>query len=205
MNLLKMLQEHRLVAIVRGRDVAGSVNTCLALADEGVRLIEVSLTTVDALRVIERVASQIGPEVALGAGTVLSEADAERARDAGAGYLVTPALAPSLDVARSLGLPVLAGALTPSEVVAAVNRGADAVKLFPASAFGVSYLAALRDPFPDVPLVPVGGVGLPEVEEYFQNGATAVGIGSPLCGDGPHGGDLDALRERARAFMAALP
>jgi 2-dehydro-3-deoxyphosphogluconate aldolase/(4S)-4-hydroxy-2-oxoglutarate aldolase len=204
-NLLNMLQQHRLVAIVRGRDMDGSIDTCLALADEGVRLIEVSLTTVDALRVIERVAGQIGPEVALGAGTVLSEADAARVRDAGATYLVTPALAPSLDAAPALSLPVLAGALTPSEVVSAVNRGADAVKLFPASVFGPAYVAALRDPFPDVPLVPVGGVGLPEVKDYFRNGATAVGVGSPLCGDAPHGGDLAALRERARAFLAALP
>ncbi|WP_262403504.1 bifunctional 4-hydroxy-2-oxoglutarate aldolase/2-dehydro-3-deoxy-phosphogluconate aldolase [Actinomadura sp. CNU-125] len=101
-------------------------------------------------------------------------------------------------------MPVLAGALTPTEVAAAAASGVDAVKLFPASAHGPGYLKALRDPFPDVPFVPVGGVGRDEAVEYLALGAVAVGVGSPLCGDAPHGGDLDALRARARAFVAAV-
>jgi 2-dehydro-3-deoxyphosphogluconate aldolase/(4S)-4-hydroxy-2-oxoglutarate aldolase len=98
---------------------------------------------------------------------------------------------------------VIAGALTPTEVVAAVHRGATAVKLFPASIGGPSYLKALRDPLPDVPFVAVGGVDVAKAEEYFAAGAIAVGLGSPLLGDAPQGGDLGALRERARAFLAA--
>jgi 2-dehydro-3-deoxyphosphogluconate aldolase / (4S)-4-hydroxy-2-oxoglutarate aldolase len=204
MTLLDRIREHRLVAIVRGRDADASVRTCLALAEEGVRLIEVSLTTKDALLVIETVASRLDGETALGAGTVLTPEDVTRVRDSGATYVVTPALAPSIEVARSVGLPILAGALTPSEVAQAVERGAAAVKVFPASVFGSSYLRALRDPFPEVPLVPVGGVGIEDVPAYLAAGATGVGVGSPLCGDGPHGGDIDALRRRARAFLAAL-
>jgi 2-dehydro-3-deoxyphosphogluconate aldolase/(4S)-4-hydroxy-2-oxoglutarate aldolase len=204
MTLLDRLRDERLVAIVRGRDTDASVRTCLALAEEGIRLIEVSMTTNDALRVIETVGRRLGSETALGAGTVLTPDDVTRVRDCGASYIVTPALAPSIDAARALDLPVLAGALTPSEVVAAVGRGVTAVKIFPASVFGPSYVKALRDPFPDVPLVPVGGVALGDVPAYLIAGATGVGIGSPLCGDAPHGGDLAALRQRARDFMAAL-
>ncbi|GGV30215.1 aldolase [Actinomadura cremea] len=195
------LRRHRLVAIVRGRDGAASVRTALALADEGISLIEVSLSGADALRVIEEVA---GAGVRVGAGTVLTADDARRARDAGAGYAVTPSLGAGVDEALRLGMPVLAGALTPTEVAAAVAAGVTAVKLFPASANGPGYLKALRDPFPDVPFVPVGGVGRAEAVEYLGSGAVAVGVGSPLCGDAPHGGDLGELRARARAFVAAV-
>ncbi|KRF22348.1 bifunctional 4-hydroxy-2-oxoglutarate aldolase/2-dehydro-3-deoxy-phosphogluconate aldolase [Phycicoccus sp. Soil802] len=204
MNLLDRVREQKLVAIVRGRDAEASVSTCLTLADEGIRLIEVSLTTRDAFRVIESVASRLDGETALGAGTVLTADDVRRVRDCGARYIVTPALAPSIEAAHSHDLPVLAGALTPSEVVQAANHGAAAVKLFPASVFGPAYVKALRDPFPDVPLLPVGGVELQHVAAYLSAGATGVGIGSPLCGDAPHGGDLEALRQRARLFMAAV-
>ena len=82
------------------------------------------------------------------------------------------------------------------------GAGADAVKLFPASLGGPAYLKALRDPFPDMPIVPVGGVDLAGAERYLAHGAVAVGVGSPLVGDAAHGGDLAALRQRARGFVA---
>jgi 2-dehydro-3-deoxyphosphogluconate aldolase/(4S)-4-hydroxy-2-oxoglutarate aldolase len=115
----------------------------------------------------------------------------------------TPALGDGVTTAVALGLPVLAGALTPTEVLAARDAGAVAVKVFPAASLGPGHVKALRDPFPDVPLVPVGGVDLAAVPRYFAAGACAVGVGSPLTGDAPHGGDVAALRERAAAFVAA--
>ncbi len=204
MNLLEQLQRHRLLAIVRGSDATASAQTCLTLAEAGVRLIEVSLTTQDAFGVIADVAARLGASTMLGAGTVLTGEDVVRARDCGATYIVTPALAPSIKVARELAMPVLAGALTPSEVVDAAGRGAAAIKLFPASVFGPSYLRALREPLPGIPLVPVGGISLDLVPAYLSGGATAVGIGSPLCGDAPGGGDLGALRDRAAQYLAAV-
>lgn len=120
-----------------------------------------SLSGAGALRVIEEVAGKAAGAARIGAGTVLTADDARRARDAGAEYAVTPSLGPGVDEALRLGLPVLAGALTPTEVAAAAAAGATAVKLFPAAAHGPGYLTALRDPFPDVPFVPVGGVGRP--------------------------------------------
>jgi 2-dehydro-3-deoxyphosphogluconate aldolase/(4S)-4-hydroxy-2-oxoglutarate aldolase len=204
MNLPDSLRTHRLVAIVRGRDPRAALAALLALADSGIALIEVSLTTAQALTVLQQARAALGPQFALGAGTVLTVEDARRAADAGAAYLVTPALAPSLAAAGQLGLPTLAGALTPSEVVQAAATGAAAVKLFPASLGGPGYLRALRDPFPAIDFVPVGGVDATTVPAYLQAGAVAVGVGSPLLGDAADGGDLVGLRQRAREFVAAV-
>lgn len=203
MNLRDALARQRLLAIIRGSDPDACVRTAEVLAEAGVRLLEVSLTSTDALAVLRRVVEELGDDVGVGAGTVLTDADARHVLDTGAAFAVTPALGAGVTTAGELGLPVLAGALTPTEVVAARDAGAAAVKVFPAATLGPAHVRALRDPFPDVPLVPVGGVDLPDVPRYFAAGACAVGVGSPLTGDAPHGGDTAALRERAAAFVAA--
>ena len=201
MDLLALLRERRLVAIVRGRDAEAAFQTVMTLALEGVSLIEVSLTTDKALGVISRARAELGAEAVLGAGTVLTVGDARDVSAAGADFIVTPGMADSVREARTLGMPTLVGALTPSEVIAARAAGADAIKIFPASAVGgPNYLRALRDPFPDVPFVPVGGVDEEAARRYLELGAVGVGVGSPLIGDAAHGGDLDALRTRIRAF-----
>ena len=140
MNLLDSLRTHRLLAIVRGPDPEATLASVLTLADSGVALIEVSLTGTDALDTIRRARTRLGADFGLGAGTVLSADDARRAAEAGANFLVTPAVAPSLAEAGRLGLPVLGGALTPTEVVQVEAAGAAAVKLFPASLGGPAYL-----------------------------------------------------------------
>ncbi|WP_280419487.1 bifunctional 4-hydroxy-2-oxoglutarate aldolase/2-dehydro-3-deoxy-phosphogluconate aldolase [Nocardia carnea] len=204
MTLLDDLCAHRLLGIIRGTDAAASIDTALALADEGVRLFEVSLTSAEALRVIEAVATRLDGRIQLGAGTVLTPDDVLRARDAGATYIVTPGLAPSVPAAIEDGVPVLCGALTPTEIITAAGLGVDAVKIFPASTMGPGYFKDLRAPYPDIPLIPVGGVGTDTVPAYLANGAVAVGVASPLCGDAPNGGDLEALRLRARSFLEAV-
>lgn len=204
MNLLDTLRTHRLLAIVRSDDPDAALAAVLTLADSGVKLIEVSFTSTDALGVLRRARAALGADYGLGAGTVLTVDEARQAAAAGAGYLVTPALAPSLAEAGRLGLPVLAGALTPTEVVQANTGGATAVKLFPASLGGPDYLRALRDPFPRTPFVPVGGVDAESARGYLDRGAIAVGVGSPLLGDAARGGDLSALRRRAADFLAAV-
>jgi 2-dehydro-3-deoxyphosphogluconate aldolase / (4S)-4-hydroxy-2-oxoglutarate aldolase len=198
------LRAHRLVAIVRGPDPDAVLHTVFALFEEGVTLVEVSLTTVDAETVIAQARDGLGPDALLGCGTVVTEDDARRGADAGASLVVTPALGPGLGTARALGLPVIGGAFTPSEVVEATARGADAVKLFPAQLGGPGYLRALLDPFPRLPIVPVGGVDAELARAYLAAGAAAIGVGSPLVGDAASGGSLDGLRERARAFLAAV-
>lgn len=202
MNLLDALRSRRLLAIVRGTDPGAAARSVLALAEAGVSLVEVSLTTPDAFGVISQVRKELGAEVDVGAGTVVTDEDARRAADAGAGFAVTPALVPGVRAVAELRLPLLCGALSPTEVVTAVERGATAVKLFPASLGGPRYLRALRDPFPSVPFVPVGGVDADAAREYLAAGATAVGVGSPLLGDAASGGPLSDLRARARRFLA---
>ncbi len=135
---------------------------------------------------------------------MISAEDAAGALEAGASFLVTPGLAPALVMARERRRPVLAGALTPSEIVQASQQGAAAIKLFPASLGGVPYLRALRDPFPRTAFVPVGGVDATLAAEYLAAGATAVGVGSPLIADAASGGSLRQLRTRARHLLHAV-
>ncbi|MDX3727386.1 bifunctional 4-hydroxy-2-oxoglutarate aldolase/2-dehydro-3-deoxy-phosphogluconate aldolase [Streptomyces caniscabiei] len=199
MHLVESLRRQRLLAIVRGKDPVAALRTVHALVEEGITAVEISLTTADALAVIRQARAELGPDALLGAGTVRSAADAALAVDAGASYLVTPAL---VDGLAPYGVPVLMGALTPSEIEAALARGADAIKLFPGSLGGPGYLRALRDPFPEVPFVPVGGVDAQAARDYLARGALAVGVGSPLVGDAADGGDVDQLRARAAEFRS---
>ncbi|MFD4022186.1 bifunctional 4-hydroxy-2-oxoglutarate aldolase/2-dehydro-3-deoxy-phosphogluconate aldolase [Streptomyces sp. NPDC058576] len=205
MKLVEDLRTHRLVAIVRGTDPRTTLASVITLVGEGVTLVEVSLTSKDALSVLAEARAVLGPHAPLGAGTVLTAGDARAAHRAGADFVVTPAVCEGISAARDLGLPVLAGAMTPSEVVEVLRLGADAVKLFPAaSAGGAVHLRALRGPFPQVPFVPVGGVDAAVARSCLDAGAVAVGVGSPLLGDAADGGDMDALRLRARAFLRAV-
>lgn len=199
--LLAGIRETRLVAIVRGTDGGAAAQAALAAMAEGFRYVEIALTTPDALAAIRAVRAAAPAGCFVGAGTVLTAADVAEVAEAGGQFMVTPALASSIQESARLGIPVLAGALTPSEAYEAMNRGATAVKLFPASIGGPGYLKALRDPFPGIPFIAVGGVGLDEAAGYWDAGAIAVGLGGPLFGDAGSGGDLAPMRERARAFI----
>ena len=200
-SLLDGLKRARLLAIIRGSERTASVRTAVALVEEGITYLEVSLNTPEAIEVIAAVRREVGDRAAVGAGTVLTGEDAARVADAGGQFLVTPAVTAAVDSGVLLGLPVLAGAMTPTEAFSAMDRGATAIKLFPASLGGPAYLSALRDPFPNIPFIPVGGVSAEAAAEYLARGAVAVGVGSPLIGDAAGGGDLDALRRRAQEFL----
>lgn len=202
-SLTQLLNHHRMVAIVRGTDPHAALRTVLTIAEEDIPLIEVSLTTADALDVIRHAARELGPHTLLGAGTVTTPQDVDAAHRAGAQWIVTPGVTEAVQEANQRQLPVLAGALTPTEILSAQRAGAHAVKLFPAQLGGPSYLTSLRDPFPDVPFVPVGGVDAEVARQYLAAGAHAVGVGSPLVGDAAAGGDLDELRARARQFRTS--
>lgn len=196
------LAQARVIAIVRGTDAAAAEAAAAALFEEGIRFLEVALTTPDALGIIERLRARVPAGARLGAGTVLTTDDVARVQDAGGQFIVTPAVVPSLDEAVCRSLPAVVGALSPTEVLTAHNRGATAVKLFPASIGGPGYLKAIRDPFPHIPLLAVGGVGITEATAYFEVGALGVGVGGPLVGDAASGGDLAAMRQRTRSFVA---
>lgn len=200
MNLLSLLETHRVLGIIRAADARSAVAAGRVLVDCGLPLLEVSLTTPDAAQAIAELAAY--PGAIVGAGTVLVPQDVTLIQEAGASFVVTPALAESIPAAVERGLPVLAGATTASEALTAMRLGSSAVKLFPASIGGPGYLKALRDPLPGLPFVPVGGVDATSAREYFEVGAIAVGVGSPLLGDAVRGGSLDQLAHRAAAFVA---
>lgn len=203
-EFLDELAGERLMAIIRGSDPASAVRAALVLFESGIRFLEISLVTTDALEVIAEVARLTPDGCLLGAGTVLTREDVNNAAEAGARFIVTPALTESVTESAALGIPVLAGAFTPTEVATAMSLGATAVKLFPSSIGGPAYLRAIRGPMPGVPCVPVGGVTAALATEYFAAGAIAVGVGGPLVGDSIRGGDLNALRGRAAEFRAVV-
>jgi 2-dehydro-3-deoxyphosphogluconate aldolase / (4S)-4-hydroxy-2-oxoglutarate aldolase len=191
------------MAILRGPTGPALVEPALTLFAAGIAFVEISLTTPGACATIEQLAARAPEGARVGAGTVLTVEDVAEVASAGAQFVVTPAMAESVGESVRRGLPVAAGALTPTEVLAAHRLGATAVKIFPASSVGPGYLTALRGPFPGIALLAVGGIGIPETTQYLRAGALAVGVGSPLLGDAGAGGDLAALRDRALAYVAA--
>ena len=200
----ELLRSTRVVAIARhiGADDAPGVGA--ALVAGGVRVMEITLNEPEpralaAIAALAEVAGDLGALV--GAGTVLSVESARRAVDAGAGFIVTPHT--DVDIAAWCAVhdvPCLPGALTPSEILAAWQAGASAVKLFPAVSMGPGYLAQIRGPFPEIPLVPTGGVSAETAEAWITSGALAVGMGSWLIGDGEPGG----VTERSQRVRAAV-
>jgi 2-dehydro-3-deoxyphosphogluconate aldolase / (4S)-4-hydroxy-2-oxoglutarate aldolase len=171
-EFFQRIRSERVLAIVRSE--GDLVSTAEALWNGGIGLVEIALSSVDALQAIKRLAS-VGT---IGAGTVRTRADAERALDAGASFLVSPATDPILvEWAAENDVPHLPGVYTATEIEAARRLGAGPLKLFPASAGGPGYVSALLGPFPDVELVPTGGVTLGDAGAYRANRAVAVALG----------------------------
>lgn len=201
-RLPALVRAHRIMAIIRGTSEEAALATGKVLLEEGIRLVEITLTTPGALATIEALRKGAPEGSFIGAGTVVTADDVSAAAGAGAEFVVTPAVTASVAEAARLGIPCAAGAFTPSEAYAAFTAGAEVIKLFPASAGGPGYLKALRDPFPQIPFMAVGGVGISEARAYLTAGAIGAGVGGPLVGDAANGGSLDTLRTRARAFAS---
>ncbi len=204
MNLREVLAQHRLMAVVRGDDPDAALESILVLAEAGIPLVEITVTSKDAVGLLLRARAELGPQAPLGAGGVLTETDVVQVEQAGASFVVTPGLVPAVAESVRLGLPVLVGALTPTEVVAASLAGASAVKLFPAALGGPAYLRTLREPFPSRAVCAMRrggrrfGRGVPGGRRVGGGGRCPVAQGRAV------GGDLTALRDRAAPFLAAV-
>jgi 2-dehydro-3-deoxyphosphogluconate aldolase/(4S)-4-hydroxy-2-oxoglutarate aldolase len=203
---LSSVADAGVIAVLRAPSAAAAVQAVDALVRGGVTGVEITYSTPDAEAAIAEVADRHGDAVLLGAGTLTRPEQAERAVAAGARFLVSPGTEPELAKAmRATGALVMLGALTPSEVMAASALGADVVKIFPASLGGPAYLRSLRGPFPDIPLMPTGGVNSDNLAEWLRAGAVAVGAGSELCGPAAmNAGNWEVITDSARAFVAAL-
>ncbi|UFS60836.1 bifunctional 4-hydroxy-2-oxoglutarate aldolase/2-dehydro-3-deoxy-phosphogluconate aldolase [Subtercola endophyticus] len=187
---------------------APDLDSCLpvidVLVDEGIGAIELTMTTPGVLERAPEIVAAYGDRIRIGVGTVTRVGEVEVLADAGVGLLVTPVCLPDVIVAaRERGVAMIAGSLTPTEIWTAWSNGAAAVKVFPAGAVGPRYVADIHGPFPGLPLVPSGGVGLDDIAAWLSAGAVAVSIGGPLLGDALHGGSLAGLRTRAQRAVAA--
>lgn len=198
-----LMRESRAIAIGRHISAADAPRIGEALVAGGVRVMELTLNEPesDALAAIRSLAAAAdGLGALVGAGTVLSIDGAQRALDAGARFIVSPHTDSALVTwCADQGVPCFPGALTPTEILAAWRAGASAVKLFPASAVGPDYLRQIAGPFPDIPIVPTGGVSAQNAADWITAGAVAVGMGSWLVGDGELGGVTERARQVANA------
>ncbi|HLA24094.1 MAG TPA: bifunctional 4-hydroxy-2-oxoglutarate aldolase/2-dehydro-3-deoxy-phosphogluconate aldolase [bacterium] len=205
-STLSQIEHSGIIAIVRLAAAAPLADVAEALAAGGIDALEFTITTPGALHGIEESRARLEGRALVGAGTVLDESTARAAIDAGATFIVTPTL--TLDViavCRREGIPVFPGAMTPTEILAAWQAGADIVKVFPASALGPDYIRQVRAPLPQVKLMPTGGISAANAQEYFAAGAVAVGVGGRLVDAAVVAeGRFDLLTERARELVTAV-
>jgi 2-dehydro-3-deoxyphosphogluconate aldolase/(4S)-4-hydroxy-2-oxoglutarate aldolase len=204
-NLNRVL-EAGIIAILRVPTSDQLANVARALLDGGIDVIEVTFTVPNALEILAAVKRDLGSRALLGMGTVLDPESARAALLAGAEFIVSPSL--NLDVIRlchRYDKVVIPGAFTPTEILAAWDAGADVVKVFPSDSVGPAYLKALRGPFPQIRLIPTGGVNLETLPAFIKAGASAVGVGSSLVDPKAiRDGNFARLRDLAAEYVRAL-
>ncbi|MFI1564442.1 bifunctional 4-hydroxy-2-oxoglutarate aldolase/2-dehydro-3-deoxy-phosphogluconate aldolase [Streptomyces sp. NPDC020490] len=205
MTFLDALRDAGCVAVLRSRSAADAVTTAHVLAEAGVRGIELTFSVPGVLGAVERLRAELPGDVLVGLGTVTRPAQVKDAVAAGSQFLVSPGTDAVLGRALAgSAVPFLAGALTPSEVMAVAAYGPAAVKLFPASAVGPGYLKALRGPFPELAIVPTGGIGTDNAADWMRAGALAVGAGGSLAPADATPESLERARETATALLARI-
>lgn len=202
---MQRLGDAGVIAVIRAPGLEAAILAVDALVRGGITAVEITYSTPDVPSVLRHLAASYGDEIVLGVGTLTRPGEVEAAVEAGARFLVSPGLDDAVAAAMAAtGLATLIGAFTPTEVMRARAAGAHAVKLFPASTGGVEHLRALRGPFPDLRLVPTGGVSAANMPEWLQAGAFAVGAAGSLCPTAAMAaGDVEEIQRRAAAFSAA--
>lgn len=201
MNVMERIREVGLVPVVRASSADQAMTAVEAIRAGGIPILEITLTVPGAILVIHELAKRIGDDALIGAGTVLDAETAQQCIDAGAKFIVSPALdVPTIALCRRLDVPVFAGALTPTEIVTAWRAGANAVKVFPANSVGgATYLKSVKAPLPQIELLPTGGVNLDTAADFIKAGAFALGVGADLVS-----GEPAAITEKARRYVAAV-
>jgi 2-dehydro-3-deoxyphosphogluconate aldolase/(4S)-4-hydroxy-2-oxoglutarate aldolase len=205
-DTLKRIREIGLVAVIRGPSPELTLKMVEALVAGGVVGIEITYSTPNAPEVVKALDQKFGDQILLGMGTLTEPEQAAESSAAGARFLVSPICDPALGKAMVItGLPIMIGALTPTEVYQAFCLGSDIVKVFPGSLVGPSYVKALKGPFPRIPLMPTGGVSASNVAEWFAAGVIGVGAGSELCPPQlAKEGRFEEITQKAREFVEAV-
>jgi 2-dehydro-3-deoxyphosphogluconate aldolase/(4S)-4-hydroxy-2-oxoglutarate aldolase len=201
-----MLQDLGLIAVVRARKAEQVIPLSEALVAGGVRAVEITMTTPDALSAIRRAVAHFGSRALIGVGTVLDEATCRGALDAGAEFVVTPVLRPAfVPIVHEADRPIMLGAYTPTEAQVAHEAGADFIKIFPAENLGPAYIKAIRAPLPHLRIVPTGGVDLNNIADFFKAGCVALGAGGSLVSSKIlERDDWTELKAKAEAFSSAV-
>jgi len=203
-DIIARIVETGVIPVVRAESSDIAMRAIDAIRKGGLSILEITMTVPGAVRVIEEVARRFGSEAIVGAGTVLDSETARACILSGAQFVVSPSVdLETIACCRRYGIPVIPGALTPTEVVAAWKAGADFVKVFTANAVGgASYIKSLKAPLPQVELVPTGGVSLKNAAEFIKAGASALGIGSDLVDTRALAeGQPQIVTERASQFI----
>ncbi len=202
--IVQEIERAGVVAVIRMKEPEKLRAIVDAIADGGVRALEVTMTVPGAVELIRQLAPTLPQGFVLGAGTVLDAATASAVIDAGAQFVVSPVFRrPIVDVCGAAGVPVVPGCVTPTEILDAWESGADIVKVFPATALGPAYLKDIRGPLPHVKLMPTGGVSLDNAGDWIRAGAVAVGVGTALLdAKAIAEGSFGILRSNAERIVA---
>lgn len=205
-NILRVIIDCGVVAVVRVGSAREALEVCLAIARGGVKPVEVTMTIPNAIDVIKEFKSTVKDEVLVGAGTVLDPETARAAILAGVDYIVTPTLnLKVIEMCHRYGKVVIPGAFTPTEILTAWEAGADIVKVFPAGVAGPQYLKDIKGPLPQVRLLPTGGVTLENTPDFIKAGAVAVAVGTALVDKKLVAEKkFDLITERAKQFVEAV-
>ena len=203
-SLLEQLLATKIIAIIRLSSSTSVFELAQALRKGGIKAIEITMGTPNALQEINKLSKIEG--VIPGVGSVVDAKTAQAAIEAGAQFVVTPVSKPEvIQMAHKYYKPILSGAMTPSEILQAYEWGADVIKLFPAANFGLSYFKAVKAPMPHLPIMPTGGVTVENAAEWLANGAVCLGVGSTLINKKLIGeGDFDGITTIARAMTDAI-
>jgi 2-dehydro-3-deoxyphosphogluconate aldolase/(4S)-4-hydroxy-2-oxoglutarate aldolase len=206
-EVARKIREIGVVPVVRATSARHAQMAAEAVSSGGIPIAEVTMTVPGAIELIAQLASTMGREVLIGAGTVLDAQTAARCLDAGAQFVVSPGFDPAtIAFVKGRGVLMMAGALTPTEVIAAWKAGSDFVKIFPCGTMGgAKYIKALKGPLPHVPMIPTGGVDLETAADLIRAGSEALGIGGELVsGAALAAGDTKSITEAARKYVGIV-
>ena len=206
-QIIQKIEETGLVPVVRAASSDEAMRVIDAIKEGGVSVLEITMTVPGAVKVIEEVVAKYGSEATVGAGTVLDPETARACILAGAQFVVSPALnLETIALCRRYSIPVIPGALTPTEVVTAWQAGADFVKVFPCGSMGgASYIKNLKGPLPHIKFIPTGGVSLKTAADFVKAGSSALGVGTDLVDvKAIRAGEAHVVTERAKQFTEII-
>lgn len=206
MDTLQQILQHKIVAIIRGAEPADVLKIADALYEGGVRLLEVTLNSQNALQLINELSRQMQNKMIIGAGTVLNVTDAKNAIDSGAKFIISPIVdLATIQFTKQKNIVSIPGAFTPTEINYAFTNGADIIKVFPASS-NFNYIKELQGPLPHIPLMPTGGINTDNIGSFLKAGAVAFGIGTALVDTKQKITDesLEQLKDKAKKFVQAI-